>query len=186
MPLQIVLPFIAPEVAGNLMATACWANAQQILLISVCVSIHLCLCECMNVWQPKPFALHVATFELGSVLQPLCSTNKCHFQRPIAIPTPFSSYPSRGTALRPCQLQLEQNALTMATDFISRPKTSCKINGECLWQINQSVSTTQGTIKMSEIGGKTKIKNSHTSLRVILKYVCKLFSVSWQATVNII
>lgn len=55
---------------------------------------------------------------------------------------------------------------------------------ECLWQINQSVSTTQGTIKMSEIGGKTKIKNTHTSLRVILKYVCKLFSVSWQATVN--
>lgn len=68
MPLQIVLPFIAREVAGNLIATACGSNAQQILLISVCVSIRLCMCECMNVWQSKPFALHVATFELGSVL----------------------------------------------------------------------------------------------------------------------
>lgn len=92
-PLQIVLPFIAPEMAGNLMATACWANARKILLISVCVSINLCMCECMNVWQLKPFALHVATFELGSVLQPLCSTNKCHFQRPTPIPIPFRPVP---------------------------------------------------------------------------------------------
>lgn len=83
-PVQIVLPFIAPEVANDLMATACWANAQQILLVSVCLSVCLCMhaCTiCVCVWQPKPFALHVATFELGSVLQPLCSsTNKCHFQ----------------------------------------------------------------------------------------------------------